>query len=182
MDISKICVIKSILYNLSSNTIKNHDHFCTNLIQALNGFINSDKQNKFANKILEIANIYIANPSKAEFIYFNETRDVIEIYDTIQYHNNHHFNNNEQQLNDSNNDINSIILTGQIRFYLDMLRKFLTNTNNIPFIIIGPSGSGKTLLIQSIISELSGYQLITLKCSSQLTPNYIIYFLKQVSK
>lgn len=38
------------------------------------------------------------------------------------------------------------------------------------------------LLLKSAVSELVGHELITIKCSSQLTAAYVLYILKQVSQ
>lgn len=130
-------------------------------------YIPIDMQNSFANEMLEMANIYVPNSSKAEFLYFNSPRDTVEIYETD--YNNQTFGNGVH-----------LILTGQAKAYLDSLRNFLEGSCN-PFIIVGPSGSGKTILLQQASSELSGYQLIVVNCSRQLTPNYILHCLKQVS-
>lgn len=38
-----------------------------------------------------------------------------------------------------------------------------------------------SLLMKKAVNDLTGYELITIKCSSQLTAAYVLYILKQVS-
>lgn len=45
--------------------------------------------------------------------------------------------------------------------------------------LVGPNGNGKTLMINSIVSEFSGYQLVTVNCSAQLNANQVLHTLKQ---
>lgn len=45
--------------------------------------------------------------------------------------------------------------------------------------IVGANGNGKTLMINSIVSEFTGYQLVTVNCSAQLSANQVLKILKQ---
>ncbi|CAD7084661.1 unnamed protein product [Hermetia illucens] len=161
--VPSVCIVKSILASIRK--CRSKDEFIVRLTKTLLSYIPIDMQNSFANEMLEMANIYVPNSSKAEFLYFNSPRDTVEIYETD--YNNQTFGNGVH-----------LILTGQAKAYLDSLRNFLEGSCN-PFIIVGPSGSGKTILLQQASSELSGYQLIVVNCSRQLTPNYILHCLKQ---
>lgn len=37
-----------------------------------------------------------------------------------------------------------------------------------------------SLLLETVTSDLSGYDLVTINCSTQLTADFVIYTLKQV--
>lgn len=52
---------------------------------------------------------------------------------------------------------------------------------NVTFLMIGPSGSGTSLLLQGVITDIQGCELITINCSSQLTTSHVLYMIKQVS-
>jgi dynein heavy chain 2, cytosolic len=69
--------------------------------------------------------------------------------------------------------------TAQIKSSCDLLRNILKNSECPPFLICGPNGNGKSLLINSIVSEFTGYQLVTIKCSAQINANQVLYILKQ---
>lgn len=106
------------------------------------------------------------------------------------------------EINSIDNISKCLIKTAKIKTYLNILKIYLEN--EIPFNIIGLSGTGiryisqnrnsnfecknnifsflfdKRLLLQNAINDLPGYDLITIKCSSQLTASYVLYILKQV--
>lgn len=69
--------------------------------------------------------------------------------------------------------------TASVKSTCDLLRNILKNTDCSPFLICGPNGNGKSLLINSIVSEFTGYQLVTVKCSAQISANQVLYILKQ---
>ena len=73
----------------------------------------------------------------------------------------------------------NLFKTASIKSNSDLLRNILKNQDRPSFIIAGPSGNGKTLMINSIVSEFSGYQLVTINCSAQLNANQVLNILKQ---
>ncbi|XP_055390537.1 cytoplasmic dynein 2 heavy chain 1 [Condylostylus longicornis] len=155
----KFCVLKSILENLSGAHIK--EDFCVRLVQTILGFIKSEFHNELANKIYEALDIYIPDSSRVELAFFNESRNSIDFFET-----------------DSRNAPQSdLIQTSQTKLYLSAIRRFLTTFT--PFLMVGSSGSGKTLLIQHAVAEMSGFQLVIINCSKQLTPSYVLHILKQ---
>lgn len=69
--------------------------------------------------------------------------------------------------------------TASIKSNCDLLRNILKNEDRPSFIIVGPSGNGKTLMINSIVAQFSGFQLVTVNCSAQLNANQVLHILKQ---
>uniref|UniRef100_T1GD24 Dynein heavy chain AAA module D4 domain-containing protein n=1 Tax=Megaselia scalaris TaxID=36166 RepID=T1GD24_MEGSC len=94
---------------------------------------------------------------------YNESRDAVEFYES----------------DNSNSPNQQLLHTAQIKVYLDVIKMFLENLT--PFIICGPSAAAKSLLIEEAVKEFSGYQLVDIHCSMQLTPSYILHILKQNS-
>ena len=116
-------------------------------------------------------NIYISNPTNAEYLYYNKFRKTTETYIADE----------TELCSLSNNAVYQTLLfkTVSVKSNSDLLRSFLKNNNRTSFLIIGPRGNGKSLLINNIVAEFSGYQLLTVNCSAQLSANQIIYILKQ---
>lgn len=73
----------------------------------------------------------------------------------------------------------SLYKTAAIKSNSDLLRNVLRNQDRPSFMLVGPNGNGKTLLINSIVSEFTGYQLVTVNCSAQLSANQVLHTLKQ---
>lgn len=145
------------------NNIVSKDKFCVKLIMCLQGYLPSEIHNDFAMTVFEYAKIYISNPNKSELAFYNESRDAVEFYES----------------ENSNSQSQQLLHTAQIKVYLDVIKMFLENLT--PFIICGPSAAAKSLLIEEAVKEFSGYQLVDIHCSMQLTPSYILHILKQNS-
>lgn len=62
---------------------------------------------------------------------------------------------------------------------MDLLRILLKSSDRPSFLLCGPNGNGKSLLLESIITEFTGYQLVTVKCSAQMNANQVLNVLKQ---
>lgn len=88
---------------------------------------------------------------------------------------------NSSLMNNNNNEIYSTNLfkTASVKSSCDLLRNLLKNNDRPSFILAGPSGNSKSLMINSIVSEFSGYQLVTINCSAQLNANQVLQTLKQ---
>lgn len=69
--------------------------------------------------------------------------------------------------------------TASIKSSCDLIRNIFKNSEGPSFLICGPNGNAKSLLIDSIIAEFTGYQLVTIKCSAQLNANQVLHILKQ---
>lgn len=61
----------------------------------------------------------------------------------------------------------------------DTLRILMKSDSFSPFMLIGPHGIGKTLMISSVVAEMSGYQLIVINCSAQLSTHQVLTSIKE---
>ncbi|XP_065356058.1 cytoplasmic dynein 2 heavy chain 1 [Calliphora vicina] len=146
--------------------IQNREEFTLAACHAAFEFLPVERHNEFANWLYEKADLYVANPNHSELMYFNRSRNMVDVYET---------------------DISSgggsfggeLIETASIKMYLQQLKGFLEAPCSTPFLIVGPAGAAKTLLIEQAVQDMSGYELITINCSTQLTPAYIIHCLRQ---
>lgn len=73
----------------------------------------------------------------------------------------------------------SLFKTASIKSACDLLRNLLKSTDRPSFLICGPNGNGKSLLMDSIVTDFTGYQLVTIKCSAQLSAGQVLNILKQ---
>lgn len=188
-----ICVIKHVL-NLMPN-VESNDECVVELIRSFNGLIRPKDRNKFTNsvnfkdvffsklfayklfleffsQILDQCNIYISNPLQAEYLYFNKFRNIVETYAS---------DDNESTTGDELDYQAALFKTASVKSNCDLLRNLLKHNDRPSFLIVGSSGNGKSLMISSIISEFSGYQLVSINCSAQLSANQVLHTMKQNS-
>lgn len=186
--VNKISVVKSILNAISK--IDSNEEFVVELLKACNGMIGPKERNHFTNavrkenfhnlknsaklltlsQILDKNNIYISNPLSAENLYYNKFRNLTETYTTDETSSN---------LSTDQSYKPTLFKTAAVKSNLDLLRNILKNPDRPSFLLIGPNGNGKTLIVDSIVSEFSGYQLLTVNCSAQTDANQILHTLKQ---
>lgn len=83
-------------------------------------------------QVFQWADIYIHNPSVAEYCFYNNFRSAIEIYDT------------DELLSTNVND-SILIKTPAVKFNSDVLRMYLQSDEKPLFLLVGLSGSGKRL-------------------------------------
>lgn len=124
----------------------------------------------YHSQILDYFNIYNGNVNCAEFIYFNKFRNQSEIHTTEQSF-------TEVNLDSKSQDI-PLVLTASVKTVSDTLRILLKRENLQAFTIVGSQGIGKTLMVNSVVSEMIGYQLKVVNCNSQLDNRYIMSVLK----
>uniref|UniRef100_A0A1B0CJW6 Cytoplasmic dynein 2 heavy chain 1 n=1 Tax=Lutzomyia longipalpis TaxID=7200 RepID=A0A1B0CJW6_LUTLO len=141
------------------------DQFCVELVQGLGASLTVEARKLFSQQILDWADIYLPNRSDAELVNYNTFRDTIEIF--------------ELEVFAGSTAERSLIKTPIAKANMEILRNFLKGESKAPFLIVGPAGCGKTLLLETTVAEFSGYQLVTINCSAQLTVSYVIYVLKQ---
>lgn len=80
----------------------------------------------------------------------------------------------------NNNDFKTILFkTASVKSSCDLMRNIFKNPEGPSFLICGPNGNAKSLLIDSIVTEFTGYQLVTIKCSAQLNASQVLNILKQ---
>lgn len=118
--------------------------------------------------MFEWTDVYIPSGQEPKYCFYNELRNTVDIYESDQIIDNE----------SAENVANRLIKTAKIKSYLNVLKQLLEQ--NVAFLMIGPSGAGTSLLLQGVVNEMSGYDLITVNCSSQLTTSYVLYMLKQV--
>lgn len=146
--------------------IQSREEFTVAACHAAFEFLPNERHNEFANWLYDKAGgIFISNPNHADLIFYNRNKVTVDVYDEASI---------------TNGDEGELIETASVKMYLQQLYGFLEAPTNTPFIIVGPAGVAKTLLIEHAVHELSGYELITINCTTQLTPAYVIHCLKQV--
>lgn len=155
-------------------SIQSREEFAVTACQTLFGFLAIERHNDFANWFMQKANLYVSNSNHAELIYYNRFRQAIEQYETDV---------GDAMGGSLNEGGGSLVQTAAVKMYLEQLKGFLASPcQAATFLLVGPAGAAKTLLLQEAVSQFSGYDLITINCSTQLTPSHIIHSLRQVSQ
>lgn len=144
-------------------------------------------------QIFEWADAYVPSDREAKYCFYNEHRDAVDAFES----------DGIVEIDSLDNIANRLIKTIKIKTYLNILRTYLLQ--EIPFRIVGPSGSGTrcvhihlsrgknkkqkfifsfliSLLVNNVVSDLAGYELVTINCSSQLTTSYVLHQIKQVNR
>ena len=145
--------------------IQSREEFTVAACHAAFEFLPIERHNEFANWLYEKAgDIFISNPNQSELIFYNKSKGAMDVHEA-----------------DITNGMGGeLIETAAVKMYLEQLNTFLEAPSNTPFLLVGPAGAAKSLLIEHAVHELSGYELITINCTTQLTPAYVIHCLKQV--
>ncbi|KAK4887690.1 hypothetical protein RN001_003961 [Aquatica leii] len=102
------------------------------------------------------------------FFYYNKDKDVVDVYDDREITSAASTDNNMP-----------LILTSQIRYTITCLRTWLQRENEQHFLLVGPRGSAKNLILDYLVKERSDIELITIHCSANLSPQYVIQKLTQ---
>lgn len=105
----------------------------------------------------------------AEYLYYNKFRNLTDTYTTDDIADSTFADQSYQTI---------LFKTASVKSNCDLLRSILKNNDRPPFVIVGPNGTGKNLIINSVVSEFSGYQLVTVNCSAQLSANQVLNILK----
>lgn len=162
--INRIHFLHSLLLQVHGS--KSLEEYGAATLRALFGYMPNDRQREFAQLFLKHANLYIPNPNHAELTHYDSRRNALEQYplDVLE----------------TPEKGSQLVVTAYVKSYLEILETLLSAQGNRlpPFMLIGPSGAGKTLLLQRAVMENSGYQLVTINCSTQLTPSYILHTLR----
>ncbi|XP_053681370.1 cytoplasmic dynein 2 heavy chain 1 [Anopheles nili] len=151
---------------------KNTDQFCVELLCGLNGVLAEAAKNALANQVYAWADIAITDGAVAEYHHYNGFRDMIELYSTDDI---------TGATIENGCYVNVLVKTPLMKLNGDLLRKIIASRERQVALLVGPSGNGKSLLLHTIVAEFSGYQLVTINCSAQLTTANILYTLKQNS-
>lgn len=158
--------VRNALQNLTGAA--NKEDFSVRLVYGIGFALHPDLQTDFATAVFEWTDVYIPNGEDAKFCFYNKHRNSVEI-----------FKSDEVELSPAKElKIDRLIQTAKMKTYANVLSSLLEHS--IPFIMVGPSGSGKSLSLQNIVGDLSAHELVTIKCSAQLTARYVLYVLKQV--
>lgn len=80
---------------------------------------------------------------------------------------------------DNQNYKTILFKTASIKSSCDLIRNIFRNSDGPSFLICGPNGNAKSLLIDSIVAEFTGYQIVTIKCSAQLNATQVLQILKE---
>uniref|UniRef100_A0A182JQU2 Cytoplasmic dynein 2 heavy chain 1 n=1 Tax=Anopheles christyi TaxID=43041 RepID=A0A182JQU2_9DIPT len=154
------------------DSTKNTDQFCADLLCCLNGVLSMSAKNALSNQVYAWADIAITDSAVAEYHYYNSFRDMIEMYSTDDI---------TGATIENGSYANVLVRTPLMKLNSDLLKHIIASKERHVTLLVGPSGNGKSLLLQTIVSEFSGYQLVTINCSAQLTTANILYTLKQNS-
>uniref|UniRef100_A0A182QV28 Cytoplasmic dynein 2 heavy chain 1 n=1 Tax=Anopheles farauti TaxID=69004 RepID=A0A182QV28_9DIPT len=151
---------------------RNTDQFCADLLCGLNGVLRAEAKNALANQLYAWADIAIADGALAEYHHYNSFRDMIEPYSADDI---------TGATLEGGSFVNVLVKTPLMKLNSDLLKRIIAGKERQVALLVGPSGNGKSLLLQTIVGEFSGYQLVTVNCSAQLTTANILYTLKQNS-
>ncbi|XP_062711545.1 cytoplasmic dynein 2 heavy chain 1 [Aedes albopictus] len=154
------------------DNVKSTEQFCVNLLSGLCGVLSQDDKNKLSNQIFSWADVTITDGSVAEYHYYNSFRDMIELYSTDEI---------TGSYISENVYTNVLVKTPLMKLSGELLKCVLQSKERQVALLVGPSGNGKSLLLQTIVSEFNGYQLVIVNCSAQLTTSSILNTLKQNS-
>lgn len=123
-------------------------------------------------------------------LYYDEDREAIDTYHTDP----------KMSIDNIEHGI-SLVRTGQILKYLDILKSLLVDRNEEHFLLVGPHGSAKRsifcikiiylktfqlsnihfrLMVQHALGDRSDVEIVEINCSSNLSTNYIMHKLQQV--
>uniref|UniRef100_A0A182NV76 Cytoplasmic dynein 2 heavy chain 1 n=1 Tax=Anopheles dirus TaxID=7168 RepID=A0A182NV76_9DIPT len=148
------------------------DQFCADLLCGLNGVLGMGAKNALSNQLYAWADIAITDGAVAEYHHYNSFRDMIELYSTDDI---------TGATIENGSFVNVLVKTPLMKLNSDLLKHIIASKERQVALLVGPSGNGKSLLLQTIVGEFSGYQLVTINCSAQLTTANILYTLKQNS-
>lgn len=165
-------MLRALLLKLRGNgdyALQSRDAFTISACRAALEFLPVERHNEFANWLFEKANVYVSNPNQADLMFYNKTRGSLDIYESEIV-----------GTGSTGYESGDLLQTAAVKMYLDQLRGFLEAPATTPFLLVGPAGAAKTLLIEQAVLDMSGYDLVTINCSTQLTPSYIIHVIKQV--
>lgn len=108
---------------------------------------------------------------RPELIHYNRETDVLDVYEhTLLVE------------DDSRHEFMGLVRTAIVRRNLAMIDDFLADDRCIPFLLLGPTGAAKTLLLRQAVQQHSGYTLLTINCSTQLTSSHVMAILKKVKR
>ncbi|XP_018579489.1 cytoplasmic dynein 2 heavy chain 1 [Anoplophora glabripennis] len=156
---SKVSVAKTGLSQL--NEVDSKAHFCVGLINGLGQQLQYDFREIFAQQVYEWTGE--VSPPLVLKSRFNKERCLIESYYT-----------NPNTIIENISEGLPLVETGQISQYLDSLRIWLTENNQQHFLLVGPHGSAKTLILKQLINERSDVECVTIHCSTNLMPIFVI--------
>uniref|UniRef100_A0A6P7FU93 Cytoplasmic dynein 2 heavy chain 1 n=1 Tax=Diabrotica virgifera virgifera TaxID=50390 RepID=A0A6P7FU93_DIAVI len=141
-------------------------HFTVALINGLGNQLQYDFKEIFAQQIFD----WIGETPAPVILRcrYNKERDIIDSYYT---------NPNINPIDDC--DRTHLVATAQIEQYLDCLRPWISDTKDQHFLLVGPHGTAKTLLLEALVNEQSNAEIVTINCSGNLMPNFVITKLYQ---
>lgn len=147
---SKVGLIRTGLEFVTNCT--NKEQFCVGLARGLGSTLRQVERNAFclnvSRKLLErlllppsvvnpqlfeSADIYVPNKHEADLCTYNAFQNKIDYYSTD------HTSDSDQ----TNKPGHLLIRTGHMKMYADVVRQFIKNQKNLPFVIVGPSGCGR---------------------------------------
>ncbi|XP_035794419.1 cytoplasmic dynein 2 heavy chain 1-like [Anopheles albimanus] len=173
---SLVSLAQSALVAIEPGSIRSSEHFCTGLLCGLSGVLGQqESKNALANRVYSGADVTVTDSAVAEYHYYNSFRDMIELYGTDDI---------TGATIEAGSYTNVLVKTPLMKLASELVKRILgTRERQAPgaLLLVGPSGNGKSLLLQSIVGEFAGYQLVTINCSAQLTTASILYTLKQNS-
>ncbi|XP_055534643.1 cytoplasmic dynein 2 heavy chain 1 [Wyeomyia smithii] len=153
-------------------SVKSTEQFCIDLLCGLNGVLTAEGKNKLSNQMFSWADITVTDSSVAEYHYYNSFRAMVDLYSTDEI---------TGAFVSENIYTNVLVKTPLMKLNGELLKHIIGSKNRHITLLVGPSGNGKSLLLQTVVSEFNGYQLVTISCSSQLTTCSILNTLKQNS-
>ncbi|KAK5644080.1 hypothetical protein RI129_007925 [Pyrocoelia pectoralis] len=161
---AQVSVALSALFQISN--VSSKSEFAVGILYALGGYLPSSLRQVFTEQVFE----WLGEPQPPSFFfYYNMEKDMIDYYSEPP----------SLDVDDAIIDL-PLILTPQIRYTLNCLRKWFTEGNEQHFLIVGPRGSAKSLILNYLVKERSDFEIVTIHCSANLAPQYILQKLTQV--
>lgn len=175
--LNRIVMIRALILRLLQRTnLQSRTEFAWNAFQTSLNFLTVQEEQvrkefvqwflfeKVKIQATPATNIILEHRQRPELIHYNPEADVCDVYD--------------DKIEDSNEL--GLVKTGIVRRNLAMIDDFLNCGQSTPFLLLGPSGAAKTLLLQQAVLQLPGYTMLTINCSKQITPRYLMAALRKV--
>ncbi|XP_060532310.1 cytoplasmic dynein 2 heavy chain 1 isoform X2 [Cylas formicarius] len=141
---------------------KNRSQFVVGLINGIGQQLHEDFRENFGQLVFEWMNE--TAPPMVSRPYYDSDRDCIDSYHT-------------SPSSDPAGEL--LLLTGQVKYYLSIIREWLDKTTNQHFLMLGPHGSAKRLMISHVIASYFDTEIVTIHCNAGLLTHHIIQKLLQ---
>ncbi|XP_058067024.1 cytoplasmic dynein 2 heavy chain 1 [Anopheles bellator] len=156
---------------------RNPEQFCAGLLCGLNGAVADGAKGALSAEVYRWADVPMADGAGVapEYHHYNGFRELLEPYGADDI--------TGATIDERDGYVPALVRTPPIKLAGDLLRRVMGAPHERPVaaLLVGPSGNGKSLLLQAIVGEFAGYQLVTVSCSAQLTAASVLCALRRHS-